>query len=237
MESTVVNVCAAELIKLRGLRAVTLTIGLTVLGTAGVAMLQVIAPPGNATAAEAVRASVQYAQLGFVLLGVLSVASEYDGSQIHTSLVSVPNRLLLLAGKAVTYLAVAAVAAAVTVAASYVAARSAKPADVGPAEVGPAGLGTFVGAAAYLVLIGLFAAALATIIRQLIAAMVATLALAMVVPPVLVTITRWADYLPSRAGMRLYDDSPDLLRGAAVLFAWLAIAHLAAAAAFTQRDA
>jgi ABC-2 type transport system permease protein len=153
--------------------------------------------------------------------------------------VSVPNRLLVLAGKATAYLVIAVAAAALTVAAAFVAAHLAldQPASAGT------NLGAMMGAVAYLVLVGLFAAAMATIARHLVAALVVMCALVLVVSPFLRTITTLASYLPDSAGMQLYqaeramDGGLTPLQGAAVLATWLALAHLIAAAAFIKRDA
>lgn len=219
-------ICAAELLKLRSLPAVAITLSVTLFCTTGLSVL-------IATTADAPLQTIQYAQIGFILLGVLTVGSEYAGSQIHTTLLSMPNRLALLAGKATAYGVTALVAAVVVVTAAFAAARLSSDQPAGE-------LTAVLGAVVYLVLIGLFAAAIATLTRNLLAAVVAMTALVLIVSPLLRTTTAVASYLPDSAGMRLYqgaDDGLTVLQGAAVLLAWLAVTHLLSAATFLKRDA
>lgn len=89
------DVVSAELIKLRTLPAVRITLAVTILAMAGFA-----------AAGTGLRA-VDYGQLGFIAFGVLAAASEYSSGQIRTSLTSVPHRTVLLAGKVLAYLVVA----------------------------------------------------------------------------------------------------------------------------------
>ncbi|WP_433012813.1 hypothetical protein [Kribbella sp. CA-294648] len=219
-------VCAAELLKLRSLPAVSITLGVTLFCTTGLSVLL-------ATNDETPLQTIQYAQVGFILLGVLTVGSEYAGSQIHTTLLSMPNRLALLTGKAVAYGVTALAAAILTVTVVFVAVQLSSDQPVGD-------LAALLGAVAYLVLIGLFAAAIVTLTRNLLAAVVAMATLVLIVSPLLRNITTAASYLPDSAGMRLYqgaDDGLTVLQGSAVLVGWLAVAHLVSAATFLKRDA
>jgi hypothetical protein len=201
---------------------VTITLGVTLFCTTGLSVLL-------ATSDQTPLQTIQYAQVGFILLGVLTVGSEYAGSQIHTTLLSMPNRLALLAGKAVAYGVTSLVAAILVVAAVFVAARLSSDQPVGD-------FAALLGAVAYLVLIGLFAAAIATLTRNLLAAVVALTALVLIVSPLLRSITTAASYLPDSAGMRLYQGT-DVLQGSAVFVGWLAVAHLVSTATFLKRDA
>ncbi|MEU4391061.1 hypothetical protein [Kribbella sp. NPDC023855] len=219
-------VCAAELLKLRSLPAVAITLAVTLVCTTGLSVLL-------ATSDETPLQTIQYAQVGFIVLGVLTIGSEYAGSQIHTTLLSMPNRLALLAGKATAYGMTALVAAVLTVTAAFVASRLSSDQPAGD-------LGALLGAVAYLVLIGLLAAAIATLTRNLLAAVIGMTALVLIVSPLLRSITTAASYLPDSAGMRLYqgaDDSLTVLQGSAVLVGWLAVAHVVSAATFLKRDA
>jgi ABC-type transport system involved in multi-copper enzyme maturation permease subunit len=225
-------VCAAELLKLRSLPATAITLGVTLVCTAGLSVL--LSNTGDpASATDAALQTIQYAQIGFILLGALTIGSEYAGSQIQITLLSMPNRLALLAGKASAYMLTSLVAAVVVVTAAFLAARLSHHQPTG--EVTALG-----GAVAYLVLIGLFAAAVTTMARHQVAAVVAMTSLVLIVSPLLRTITTAASYFPDSAGMQLYqsaDDELTVLQGSAVLIAWLAVAHLAAAATFLKRDA
>jgi ABC-2 type transport system permease protein len=81
-----VSTARAELIKLVTLPALPLTVLLTWAVTAALALLPDAGP-------------IRYARAGFVVLGVLAAASEYDGGQLRTSLLCTPRRLRLLAVK------------------------------------------------------------------------------------------------------------------------------------------
>ncbi|QFZ19742.1 ABC transporter permease [Saccharothrix syringae] len=210
------DVVLAELDKLRTLPAVVTSAVLTVLVTVGLAGL--VAP------VESGLRAVEYGQAGVVLLGVLAVGGEYADGQVRTTLLSVPRRGLLLAGKGVAYLVVASLTAVSAVG--------------GVAAVLPGvGVGPAAGAVVYLVLVGFFAHAVATLTRDVVGALVAVLTLVLLVSPLLAAVTRVAEYLPGRVGAQLYRTTAADVPGAAVLCAWVVVAGAVAAAAFVRRDA
>lgn len=211
MSNALRHVFAAELRKLATLPTVHITVAVTVLATPGLAL------------AAGFRA-VDYGQLGLIMLGILTTASEYSGSQIRTTLVCVPNRPLLLAGKILAYLALATPTALLTGALSIVAAEA-------PSTALP-------GTTVYLIMIGLFALALALLLRSLTGTAATLTALVFVVSPLLAAATEAAEHLPDRAGASLY--RPGALspwEGGAVMAAWLMIALAITVVTFTRRDA
>ncbi|MFC4009334.1 ABC transporter permease [Nonomuraea purpurea] len=228
---TLRNTVAAELIKLGTLPGALAAVCATVLLPAGLAAVLAAGPPS--AMASALR-SVDYAQAGLLVLGVLAVASEYAGSQIRTTLAAVPGRMPLMAGKLIAYLVVASFTALLAVTGALLAARLAD--DAPPPDVDVAGL---LRAAAYLVMIGLLGVAAATLTREVIGALGGLLVLVLVLPPVLRHVTTLADYLPGAAGARMYQQGPGLtpLEGGLVLGAWLAVALACAAGTFARRDA
>ena len=144
----------------------------------------------------------------------------------------------LLAGKTIAYLVTSSLTALLTLGASMVAARLMPGMSWSGWHVG-----ALAGAAAYLTLIGLLGYAVAALVRDLIAALVTILALVLVVPPLLAALTTLADYLPSRAGMRIYTLGPapqeglTPVQGAIVLTGWMVLALATAMVAFVKRDA
>ncbi|MET7335125.1 ABC transporter permease [Nonomuraea sp. NPDC005650] len=235
------NTIAAELLKLRTLPATLITVAATVLGTTVLAIAFAAGREhlgGSASAAEAALRVVEYGQIGHILLGILTVATEYAGSQIRTTLAAVPGRTLLMTAKAAAYVVTALPAASLTIAAPLVGALL----TPGMRWSGEH-TGALFGAGSYLVLIGLLGYAVAALIRNLIAALVTMLSLVLVVPPLLAGVTSLAGYLPSQAGMRMYTIGPAPLegltsaQGAAVLTAWPALALAIAVASFVKRDA
>jgi ABC-2 type transport system permease protein len=199
------HVVRAELIKLATLRIVPVTVAVTVVVT------PLLALAGG-------RRAVEFGQVGFLVLGVLTAATEYAGSQIRTSLAAVPDRLVLLAGKVLAYLAVAT---PVAVLASVLSSGVPVP-----------------GATAYLVLIGLLALGVAQVARSLVGSLATVVALVFVVSPLLEQVTRAAAYLPDRAGAVLY--RPGTLppaTGGLVLVAWLVAGFAVTGFVFARKDA
>jgi hypothetical protein len=218
------RVVAAELIKLRSLLAVPATVATTVAVTAGLAF--VAGRADGSSPADVAFQVLAYAQAGFILLGVLTVAGEYGGGQIRTTLAAVSGRVLLTAGKLAAYLVTAVPFAALTATAAFRLAGQA---------------GVPVGAVAYLVLVGTLGFAVALLVRGLLTALAIMLTLVFAVSPVLAPLTEYAGYLPDLAGARMFRPGPpDALtpsQGAAVVAAWIVSALGVAVAAFTRRDA
>ncbi|MEV6494484.1 hypothetical protein AB0M20_38560 [Actinoplanes sp. NPDC051633] len=140
-----------------------------------------------------------YAQAGFLVFGVLAAASEHQaGGQIRTTLLAMPRRLSLQVAKAAALTAVAA-----------------------PAAVVAALLAGDLAATTYLTLTALLGAAVATMLRNAVAAVVVLLSAQFIAGPLLRGV---ADHLPAR-------DRP------AVTIIWTVAAAVAAAAFFDRRDA
>ncbi|MDO3700260.1 hypothetical protein Q3W71_01010 [Micromonospora sp. C28SCA-DRY-2] len=234
MNSRFTDVTAAELIKLRTLPAVAGTIGATLLGVPGLALvLQAAAPePAGASAAtDAGFQAIEYGQVGLILLGVLAAATEYSGRQIHTTVKSVPHRPLLAAGKAVAHLVTAAMTAVLAVGAL-----------AGVGERRPS-FGPLLGAVAYLLLISMLAYTVALLTRGVLAALVVMLGLVFVASPLLTRVTAMAGYLPDRAGRQMYqtgssyDTTLTAGQGGVLMALWVALALALATVMFIRRDA
>ncbi|HUR05733.1 MAG TPA: ABC transporter permease [Nonomuraea sp.] len=252
MSNTLGNTYAAELIKLRTLPGALLAIAATALAAvllaAAFTATAVSAESANGAAIaviDVVRPSIGYLQIGFMVLGILTAATEYSPGQIRTTLTSVPNRWLLFAGKTIAYLTVGTLAAAITVAAGIATAFLAlgeERASWGGATTAE-NVRVLLAAAAYLLTVGLFAYAVALLTRTLIATLVAMLALALIISPYLSAVSTLARYLPDAAGKRMFSNGPltdghlTPVQGAAVLAAWLVTALAGAALALRKRDA
>jgi ABC-2 type transport system permease protein len=179
--------------------------------------------------------------VGLVLLGILPATHEYAGHQIRTSLVAVPNRLLLLTGKTIATLLGMTVTAAATIGASLVAVALTQSLLDAPASALRANgeSWTLAGAAAYLVLIALLSHTVAVLSRHLVPALVGMLSLVLIVSPLLASFTEHARWLPDRAGARLYDPTDTVLTattGALVLGGWISVTGAVAIARFIRSD-
>ncbi|GIJ25206.1 hypothetical protein Vqi01_03680 [Micromonospora qiuiae] len=238
MSRAIPQAVTAELVKLGGLPAVVAT----ALGTVGVAVVMTGAlaasPVGADQPAAILFQAVPYLQAGMILLGVLTVGTEYTGDQIRTALICVPDRWSVLTGKLVAYLTWAAGTAVATVLAGLLTADVALAGRGGPTADA---WWPVVGASAYLVLIGLLAQLLAVLTRALLPALVGMLCLVFVLTPVLRGVTGHARYLPDVAGGLLYrpgsDDVLTPATGLVVLLGWLLAVGTVAVTAFLHRDA
>jgi hypothetical protein len=142
------HVVLAELDKLRTLPAAVVTLTGTVLAAVALSHTADVVP---------------YLQPGLVLMGSLPVIHEYAGRQLSTSLVAVPARGLLLAGKTLAALTVVGLTAAVSLAAASL---------------------TWTGFTR-LTLVGILAYAVALLVHHLVPALAGTLTVVLLLPPVL----------------------------------------------------
>ncbi|GIM91866.1 hypothetical protein [Paractinoplanes toevensis] len=247
MTRTLARTATAELIKLGGLPAARGAVAGTVAAGALLAAALASSAPAGPDAGRVVTQAVPLLQAGPILIGILTAASEYAGRQIATTLAATPNRLRLLAGKAVAYLLVAAATSVATIGAGLAAAwltravRGDGPARELDGWAAAGGGWAAAGAVVYLVLIGLLALGLAVLLRSLVPSLAGMLALVLVVSPLLSGFTEHARWLPDRAGSLLYRPGADPVlgpaTGAAVLLIWTALITSVAAAAFHSRDA
>ncbi|MBZ2195312.1 hypothetical protein [Occultella gossypii] len=232
---------AAELDKLRTLPVVAFTLIGTVV--TAVVIAAALAASGAAAGApssvvELVLAAVPFVQVGIILLGVLPAGHEYDGRQIATTLVALPDRARSLAGKTTAAAAVVGVGAALSIGAAFATAAIAThvtdltlTADRAPWRL--------TGAIAYLAVIGLLAHAVAVAVRHLVPALVAMLSLMVIISPVAAGLTEHARWLPDRAASQLYADTDAVLTAATgplVALAWLAAIGTVGALRFIRLD-
>jgi hypothetical protein len=149
---------------------------------------------------------VALSQLAIGVLGVLLITGEYATGMIRSSLTVVPRRLPMLWGKLAVF---AAVVGAVCLASTFVAfytgqvMLSRKGLDVGITS--PHAIRGVLGAAVYLVIIGIIGLGLGTLLRNTAAAISGLVALLFVLPIVLNFFPRSvshyvAPYLPDSAG-------------------------------------
>jgi ABC-2 type transport system permease protein len=211
----------AEVRKLLTLPSLRLTVVLTWAGAVLMALLPAAAALG-------------YVQSGFLVLGVLAAASEYQaGGQIRTTLLAMPRRLPLqgvkVAALTVVTLPVAAAAAlVVTVLPPWAAGH--------PALTGPVA-GDAARATGYLVLTTLLAAAVGGLVRHAVPAVLVVLSCYFVAGPILRARSGGlAAWLPDSAA---WLTGPGRLPGMGLTAAamWTAAAVMAAALAFHRRDA
>ena len=188
------------------------------------------------------------AQLAVGVLGVLTMTSEHSTGMIRTSLSAVPDRLRLLAAKALVFLAVAfAVGLVGSFAAFFLGQAILNGRSIGTSISDPAALRVVVGAALYLAVLGLFALGLGTIIRRTAGAIAAFFGLLLVLPLIVSALpSPWSTdvhrYLPDSAGTAMLRTvrQGDLLPpwgGFALLCGYAAASLVIGAALLLRRDA
>jgi len=208
------NAARAECRKLLTLPSLWLTGSLTLAGTVLLTWAYSSAEPLRRDAALA---PLGYSQAGFLVLGVLAAASEYQaGDQIRTTLLAMPRRLRLFAAKAGALAAVTLPLAVATAATGTVPAGDAARAPV---------------AAGYLVLTTMLAAAVGGLVRHAVPATGLLLGLYFIAGPLLRTTSgALAADLPDTAVL-------DPARGTAGVVLWALSALALGALAFQRRDA
>ena len=190
---------------------------------------------------------VRFGVLAIGVLGVLLIAGEYTTGMIRSTMTAVPERLPVLWAKSGVYALVALVVAVPAALIAFFAGQAILSGQNIQIAFSHAGVPRAVlGAAIYLMLVGLFAMGLGAIMRNT-AAGIATFAGIMFVIPPLVTILPSSiansidPYLPSNAGqamMQIGHHANTLSAGAglAVFAAYVAAAIAAAAVLLVRRD-
>ncbi|MEU4555378.1 hypothetical protein [Micromonospora violae] len=211
------NTVRAELCKLLTLPSLRLTALLTVAANLLLTYAYATAESrGEPLGDDAALAPLGYSQAGFLVLGVLAAASEYqEGGQLRTTLLAMPRRLPLQGAKALALAALTLPVAAATAATSTV------PAD---------GVGWVPAATGYLTLTTLLGAAVAGVVRHAVPAVVLLLGLYFIAGPLLrAKLSSSAAYLPDTAAL-------DPSGGAAATITWTLAALMLAALTFHVRD-
>lgn len=167
--------------------------------------------------------SLEFAQLAFAVLGVLTVTSEYSTGMIRTSLTAVPKRGRMMGAKLLVFSVAAVVVGEIIAFAAFSIGQAlihgkAPSASLSQHNV----LRVVVGAGLYLVVIGLLGAGLSIIVRHAAAGIAIVVAMLFIVPAVAEAALpqSWAqpinEYWPTNAGQRVIF----LHRGSHNLSAW-----------------
>ncbi|MCU1656857.1 MAG: hypothetical protein JWO57_1513, partial [Pseudonocardiales bacterium] len=255
---TQARVINSEFTKFRSLRSTNITLLVSVVLTVGLgAVVSAVIASHWATASAGDRASfnavvtslrgVTIAQLAVGVLGVLLISGEYATGMIRASLTAVPKRLPVLWAKLGVFAGVVGVVSIASAFAAFFLGQSllsSKHLDVSISS--PHALRMVLGAAVYLVLVGVIGMALGGLFRNTAAGISGLVALLFVIPPVLGLLPKsWSDnlgrYLPSNAGEAFWGHPTgahlSALAGFLVLCGWAAAAVAAAAIRLKERDA
>jgi hypothetical protein len=195
------------------------------------------------------QAGVFISQLAIGILGVLVITGEYSTGMIRASLTAVPKRLPVLWAKLGVYAVVSFLLMLPAVVIAFFASQAILARhDILQISFSQDGVSrAVVGGALYLMLLGMFAMAIGTIVRNTAGGIAAFAAIFFVIPPLLnILPSSWHDaiakYLPDAAGRAIFSlthDANSLAPGAGLaLFAgYCALAIAVAAILLVRRDA
>ncbi len=144
-------------------------------------------------------------QLAICVLGAIVITSEYTSGTIRPSLLAVPNRIPMLAAKALVFAVLDFVVSAITVFAVFFITTAILRSHVSITLSQPGVTRAVIGAILYLTVLGLFALAIGGLIRHTAGAIAIVIATVIVVPPLVSLIpgtiaNHVHGYLPTVAG-------------------------------------
>jgi ABC-2 type transport system permease protein len=187
-----------------------------------------------------------YVGIVLAVLAVLMITNEYRSGQISTTLLSVPRRTPVVVAKAVIIAGVSFVIGVVSSAVGFA---------VAPAILAGGGYGyvletpelmrLVLGSGLYLAAIGIIGLALGTIIRNVVAAVLATIVFLVIVPVIPQMFSEYGTeitrFFPIQAGSLLLapagTDPMGPWIGSAVLLAWTLVLFVVAVITVKRRDA
>ena len=187
-------------------------------------------------------------QLAICVLGVMVITSEYSTGMIRASVLAAPRRTPMLAAKALVFAVVTFVVGEIVSFGAFFLAAPILHSKV-PVSLGDKGvLRALLGAGLYLMMLGLFALAIGTLIRHTAGAITGVIAFVEVLAPLAQLLPGSLGkhvhaYLPTEAGHLVAQSAPgtnDLLsawQGFGVFCLWTAVLLIAAGWVLKRRDA
>src|SRR6476469_4564746 len=161
-------------------------------------------------------AGVNIAQLAIAVLGVLVITGEYSTGMIRASFTAVPRRLPVLWGKIGVFAAVTfALMLPAVVIAFFVSQAILSKHDILQISFSHPGVArSVIGGAVYLMLVGIFALGIGSIVRNTAGGIATFAGIFFVIPPLLLILpASWNDavskYLPSEAGRQMFSLTHD----------------------------
>jgi ABC-2 type transport system permease protein len=187
-------------------------------------------------------------QLAICVLGAIVITSEYSSGSIRASLLAVPNRIPMLAAKALVFTAIDFVVSAITVFAVFFVTTAILRSHISITLSQPGVTKAVIGAILYLTVLGLFALAVGGLIRHTAGSIGILVATVIVVPPLVSLIpgtiaNHIHGYLPTVAGELIAQTSQqpgDVLsgwQGFGVFCLWTVVLLAACGWLLMRRDA
>ncbi|MGH9020353.1 MAG: ABC transporter permease [Acidimicrobiales bacterium] len=222
----VTAVIASEWIKFRSVRSTTWSLVVTAVLGVGLGAIVTSARashfgngPGGSFGFDPTRASlagVFLAQLAIGVLGVLVMSAEYSTGTIHDTFSAVPRRLWVMGAKALVFSVVTFVVGEVVAFASFFVGQSILTGKTPTASISdPSSLRAVLSTGLYLVLLGLIALGIATIVRHT-AAAISTFVGTLFVLPIIAALlpaqlsSDIGRFLPAEIGRTILSTGPSL---------------------------
>jgi hypothetical protein len=253
---TQVRVALSEWTKLRTVRSTVWSLGVAVLLTVGLPMLVAVIRTSRAhpdhngpKPLEVAAIGVNVSQLAIAVLGVLLVTGEYSTGMIRATLTAVPKRLPVLWAKLGVYAVVSFVLMLPCVVIAFFGSQAIlSRKDMLQISFSHHGVArAVIGSAVYLMLIGMFALAIGTIVRSTAGGIAAFAAIFFVIPPLLdILPTSWnnaiAPWMPDSAARAIFQlthgsHSLSPAGGLALFCGYVAATIAVAAVLLVRRDA
>ncbi len=193
-------------------------------------------------------AGVNASQLAIAVLGVLVITGEYSTGMIRASFTAVPKRLPVLWAKTGVFAVVAFVLALPSVLIAFFASRAilSRHHILQISFSHPGVARSVIGGAVYLMLVGIFALGIGSIVRNTAGGIATFAGIFFVIPPLLLILpASWHDavskYLPSEAGRQMFSLTHDAnslapLPGALLFVGYCALSLVIAAVLLVRRD-
>lgn len=252
----------SELTKIRSVRStvwsliayVVVTVGLTALLT----WLTVHAIDGGQQAPSSVTGDpasfilgtgLSFGQLAIVVLGALTMTTEYSTGVIRASVLAVPKRLRILAAKCIVFAALIFVVTEIISFASFFIGRAIISSVMQVSLSDPGVTRAVIGTGLYLTVLGLFALAIGALIRHSAGAITVSIGLVLVVGPLLALLNSYSwgrdlhSWFPTVAGsaiVSVLQPAHQVLtpwQGFAVFCGWTALLLIIGGLLLRRRDA
>lgn len=193
-------------------------------------------------------AGVNVAQLAIAVLGVLVITGEYSTGMIRATFIAVPRRLPVMWAKLVVYAAVSFVLMVPSVLVGFFASQAIlnRHHILQTAFSAPGVTRSVLGGAVYVMLVGIFALGIGSIVRNTAGGIATFAGIFFVIPPLMNLLpTNWNNaitkYLPSEAGRQLFSLHPGAhslspLAGGVLFVGYCALAIAIAAVLLVRRD-
>ncbi|WEO76956.1 ABC transporter permease subunit [Cryobacterium sp. SO2] len=252
------GILRSEWIKLRSVRStiwsyatvIVISFGMAALMSASLdlAGTEVPAAAQATFLAQAATFGVFFGQLVVAVLGVLAISGEYSTGMIRSSITATPQRLPVLAAKAVVIFVCTFVVGLIsTVGSFFVAAPILAGKGISAALTDPDLLLPLLGGALYLALVSVFALGVGAILRGSAGGIAAALGVILLLPIVLSMIpAQWATdlspYLLSNAGLASFgldlgSAGFEVWQNVLIVLGWVAVSLAGAAVLLKRRDA